>query len=124
MSYFSEISVRAPGSDDPYEDKCAPMFEESATVAVLEINGTIIPLSLSRVNDLITQVTDFSKTIFCYKCENFIMSRSGWRYGGSCKLEGKKRGKEITSELAGFECCVDCTHTCSDAVERSTPCDS
>ena len=119
----SEIDIRAPQYDDPYEDKCAPIFKEDATVAVLEINGTIIPLSLDRMNDLITKVTDFSKIIFCYKCENFIMSSSGWKYGGSCILEGKKRGKEITSKLAGYECCVDCTHTCPEAVERVS-CDS
>ena len=114
----SYIKLRAPESDDPYEDSNAPMFQENCTVAILDINGIRIPLSIDRVNDLINEVNEFSKIVFCYKCDKFIMSRSGFKYGGSCKLQAEKDGVFFNDALAGYRYAVDCTHTCKDAIPK------
>lgn len=108
----SEIAVRVPTYDDPSSDKCTPMFTNDRTVAILEINGITIPLSMARVNVLIDEINTFNNTIFCYKCNHFVMSKAGWNYGGSCKYEAEKHGKTITEENAGYDYCVDCMHTC------------
>lgn len=43
------------------------------------------------------------------------MSKSGWRYGGSCKKRAEKDGEIITEKDAGFNYCVDCMYTCENA---------
>lgn len=115
-----EIILRAANYDDPTEDHCSPMFSNDRTVAILEINGIMIPLSLDRVNNLIDKVNEFSNTIFCYKCEHFIMSKSGWNYGGSCKFDAEKEGKIITEENAGYSYCVDCMQTCTNCSAKGS----
>ena len=54
----------------------------------------------------------FDNTLFCHKCDNFVMSDSGWRYGGSCKKWAASDNKEITDTNAGFDYCVDCMQRC------------
>lgn len=112
----TDITLRTPECNDPIDDRCAPTFSNPRTVAVLDINGICIPLSLERLENLTTQVNEFNEKIYCYKCEYFVMSNSGWNYGGSCILEGIKHNIEITEKIAGYSCCVDCMHTCKDAI--------
>ena len=120
----NEINIRAADlRNDPTEDSCAPMFENPRTAAVLEINGINIPLCLVRLESLIDAIRQFAATVFCYKCEHFIMSNSGWNYGGSCKYQAQEHGDIVTEKLAGYNYCVDCMHTCPHAVEKNQ-CDS
>jgi hypothetical protein len=114
----SEITIRAPEFSDPITDKCSPVFTNDRAAAILEINGLVIPLSLERINKLISEVIEFKNIIFCYKCNNFIMSKSGWNYGGSCKLAAERNGKILTEKDAGFYYCTDCTNTCPDAIPK------
>lgn len=116
----TEIYLRVPEYDDPISDQCAPIFTNDRTVAVLEINGIRIPLSFDRVEDLISKVEEFKNTTFCYKCDYFIMSKSGWNYGGSCKLKGKRHDEDLNENNAGFIYCVDCMATCKDAIPKKT----
>ena len=114
-----EIHLRAVDLyNDPLEDECTPHFENKRTVAILEINGIKIPLSLTRLKNLIESVKLFDSTIFCYQCEHFIMSHSGWEYGGSCKLSAMRDGKTLNESCAGYSYCVDCMHTCEDALKK------
>lgn len=114
-----EIKLRAVDlRKEPIEDKCAPIFENNRTAAVLEINGIDIPLCLTRVQSLIDAINKFVATVFCYKCEHFIMSRSGWNYGGSCKHRAQENGVNITEKDAGYTYCVDCMYTCPYAMEK------
>ena len=113
------ITLTTPDQDDPIDDRCAPSFSNPRTVAILDINGIRIPLSMERLQNLTTQVKEFNEKVFCYMCDHFIMSRSGWNYGGSCKLQGKQYGKIINEVNAGFECCVDCMNTCKNAISTN-----
>ena len=115
----TDIMLTIPDQDDPIDDRCSPLFENPRTVAILDINGIRIPLSMIRLENLITQVKEFDEKIFCYKCEQFIMSRSGWNYGGSCKLKGKEYNISIAEENAGYDCCVDCMDTCKEATIKN-----
>ena len=116
----NEINLRAVDlREDPIEDKCAPIFENNCTAAVLEINGIGIPLCLTRLQSLIDAINKFAATIFCYKCDHFIMSRSGWNYGGSCKYQAQQHNDTVTELTAGYKYCVDCMHTCPHAIEKS-----
>ncbi len=115
----SEIIIRTPQAEDPTRDSCAPMFTNDRSAAILEINGIIIPLSLERLNDLVAKVEEFNNTIFCYKCNHFVMSKSGWNYGGSCKFDAEKQNVIITPELAGYRFCVDCMDTCPYAISKT-----
>ena len=110
----SEISIIPPDRNDPYEDNCAPLFENSRAIALLKINGITIPLSMERVKDLTEQLNSFNRTVFCYKCEHFIMSKSGWNYGGSCKLKALKDNYVLTENDAGYRYGTDCMDTCKE----------
>lgn len=86
-------------------------------MAVLSINNTKIPLCSDCINELTEKLKKFNETIFCYKCEEFVMSNSGWRYGGSCKRQQRlKSNIEITEENAGYISCVECMDTCEHAI--------
>lgn len=95
--------------NDSEYDSCG-----NTTVAVLKVNSMSIPLCMECIEELNTSLETFNNTIFCYKCENFIKSESGWKYGGSCK---KDRG--IEPKDAGYINCVECMHTCKDAVLKT-----
>lgn len=84
----------------------------NTVVAVLEINGTSILLSNYSVKELTESLEEFNNTIFCHKCNNFVMSQYGWNYGGSCQHKANKDGVLITKENAGYRYCVDCMDTC------------
>lgn len=85
----------------------------NTTVAILNINGIKIPLCEICIKELSESLKKFNDTIFCYMCKNFIMSRSGWSYGGSCMKDGK-----VEIEDAGYVSFVSCMDTCNDAIER------
>ena len=100
------IEIRPVGYEDSDYDSCG-----STTVAVLQVDCIKIPLCNECVNELNESLTKFNNTIFCHKCKHFIMSQWGSKYGGSCQKDG-----EISIENAGYVNCVDCMHTCEDAV--------
>lgn len=95
-------------TDEDY-DSCG-----NTTIATLRMNGIKIPLCSECIEELTESLDVFNNTIFCHKCEKFIMSESGWRYGGSCRKD-----KEVESKDAGYICCVDCMDTCKDAIIKS-----
>lgn len=105
--------IRAATYEDKEYGSCG-----STTIAVLEIDQITIPLCRDCAQKLIESIDIFNNTTFCYQCDHFIMSNSGWRYGGSCKLKASKDGKEITEKDAGFNYCTDCMKTCKDAVRK------
>ena len=79
------VEFRASNWEDKEYDSCG-----NTTVAALEINSMTIPLCMDCVEELIQHVDVFKNTIFCYQCNHFICSESGWKYGGSCKLKALK----------------------------------
>lgn len=97
----------------PYTYEDGPEFDNcgNTTIALLNINNIIIPLCNECLSDINKSLEEFNNTIFCYKCKKFIMSESGWRYGGSCRKE-----KDIDIKDAGFVNCKDCMGTCKDAI--------
>lgn len=98
--------------DEDY-DSCG-----NTTHAILKINSIKIPLCRECLDELLQSVEKFNNTIFCHQCNHFIMSNSGWRYGGSCKKQAEKDGKIVLEKDAGFNYCVDCMGTCKEAVRR------
>ena len=94
--------------DDEY-DSCG-----NTTVAILKVDRIAIPLCMNCLNELNESLSEFNNTTFCYQCEKFIMSRSGWRYGGSCRKD-----KDIELKDAGYINCRDCMDTCKDAIAKS-----
>lgn len=96
--------------DEDY-DSCA-----NTTIAVLKINGIKIPLCGKCVESLSNSLKKFNDTIFCHMCNNFVMSKSGWRYGGTCLNElSEDQRKNFNPKDAGYICRVDCMNTCSNA---------
>jgi hypothetical protein len=93
--------------DEEY-DSCG-----STTVAILTVDRIKIPLCMNCLNELNESLSEFNNTIFCYMCEKFIMSKSGWKYGGSCRKD-----KDIELKDAGYINCVDCMYTCKDAIRK------
>lgn len=100
------IEIKPVDYEDEKYDSCG-----NTTHAVLGINKMKIPLCSDCLQELNESLKQFNNTIFCYKCSNFIMSKWGWNYGGSCKKD-----EDISIEDAGYINCVDCMHTCGDAV--------
>lgn len=100
------IEVRPVDYEDEEYDSCG-----NTTHAVLKINGIKIPLCDKCLQELNQSLKQFNNTTFCYKCTNFIMSKWGWKYGGSCKKD-----RDIELKDVGFINSVDCMHTCKDAV--------
>lgn len=100
------IELNAVTYDDEKYDSCG-----NTTIAVLKVNSIKIPLCNECLNELNVSLSTFNNTIFCHKCKYFIMSKSGWDYGGSCRKNG-----EIEITDAGYINCVDCMNTCKDAI--------
>ena len=100
-----EINPSNKYNDEEF-DSCGNL-----AMAVLKIDNIKIPLCNRCINELNESLSEFNNTVFCYKCKHFIMSSSGWRYGGSCRKD-----KEIKLRDAGYINCVDCMDTCKDAV--------
>lgn len=103
------IEVRPVNYEDEQYDSCG-----NTTIAVLKVDRIAIPLCRHCLDELNESLSEFNNTIFCYQCEKFIMSNSGWNYGGSCNKDGN-----IRPENAGFENCRDCMSTCKDAVAKN-----
>lgn len=99
--------------DDPDYDNCG-----STTMAILKVNNITIPLCESCVNDLIVDIEKYVNTTFCHQCDEFIMSSSGFRYGGSCKYQAREKGEEISEKDAGYKFCVNCLDTCTHALPK------
>lgn len=87
----------------------------NTTIATLSVNHIKIPLCRKCLDELLESVEKFKNTIFCHQCDHFIMSSSGWNYGGSCKKKAELDGKEITYKDAGYSYCVGCMDTCQYA---------
>lgn len=104
------IEINPAQFEDEKYDLCG-----STTVAVLKVDRIKIPLCMECLDELNKSLSTFNNTIFCYKCNHFVKSNSGWRYGGSCKKD-----REIDIKDAGYINCVDCMHTCKDAVLKQS----
>ena len=102
------IEIRPFSWEDEQYDSCG-----NTTVAVLKIDRITIPLCISCLEELNESLSEFNNTTFCYQCKNFIMSSSGWNYGGSCNKDRDVRLKD-----AGFINCKDCMSTCKDAAAK------
>ena len=84
----------------------------NTTHATLVINNIRIPLCGECIEELKEASERFNNTLFCHKCNNFVMNESGVMYGGSCKKWAEIDNKEITKENAGYSYCVDFMGTC------------
>lgn len=104
------VELRPNWYDDEDYDGCG-----NTAIAILEIDRIKIPLCQECIDQLNSSLEAFNNTVFCYKCNNFIMSDSGWRYGGSCKLLAEKDGKVLEQKDAGYLYCKDCMDSCKDA---------
>jgi hypothetical protein len=103
------IEIKPVDWEDEKYDTCG-----NTTKAILKIDRISIPLCEHCLEELNESLSVFNNTIFCYQCKHFIMSRSGWSYGGSCKKD-----KDIKPEDAGFTNCRDCMNTCKDAIKNT-----
>jgi hypothetical protein len=101
-----EIVLRDYNSYEGY-DACG-----NTTHAVLQVGTIRIPLCEECINELTESLNKFNNTIFCYKCDNFVMSQYGFNYGGSCKHKAALNGGHVTKENAGYDYCVSCMDTC------------
>ena len=83
-------------------DRCG-----NTTVAILTHgeNAVTIPLCSECLSELRNSLIKYDNTIFCHQCNNFVMSDSGWKYGGRCNKHNKD---------------VDCINTCEDATSKET----
>lgn len=102
------IEIEAKGYEDEQFDGCG-----NTTHAVLKVNGIKIPLCDTCIEELTESLAKFNNTVFCHKCEKFIMSPYGWNYGGSCTKDG-----EIKPENVGYINCKSCMDTCKEAVPK------
>ena len=102
------VEIRPVNWEDEQYDSCG-----NTTRAVLKIDRITIPLCSTCLEELNESLQEFNNTTFCYQCEHFIMSHSGWNYGGSCNKD-----KDIKSEEAGYIHCKDCMNTCKDAIAK------
>jgi len=95
----------------PYT-KCSCGGDSVLTLSIQD--GINISLCLECVTKLTTRLETFNNTIFCYKCSNFIMSRSGWNYGGSCKRYARIDNYELTESDIGYKYYTECMDTCNE----------
>lgn len=83
------------------------------TTAILKVDKIKIPLCDGCVTNLIKDLILFNKKIFCCNCEYFIMSKSGWNYGGICRKERK-----IEPRDTGYIRHVNCMDSCECGEKR------
>jgi hypothetical protein len=102
------IEIRPFSWEDEQYDSCG-----NTTVAVLKVGRITIPLCMTCLEELSESLSEFNNTTFCYQCKNFIMSRDGWNYGGSCNKDG-----DVELKNAGFINCKDCMSTCKYAAPK------
>lgn len=105
------IEINPVSYNDSEYDCCG-----NETIASIHINNIKIPLCDECVKELTQSLYKFNNTVFCHKCKEFVMSKSGWKYGGSCRRKAKLNNEIITEKNAGYNYCVDCMDTCKDAV--------
>ena len=108
------MEIKAPSYDSPRLDFCG-----NTTMAMLEHNGLSIALCSECLESLTESLKAYNNTIFCYKCDNFIMSKSGWEYGGSC-LKNLKDKSTFDPNDAGYVKFKACVETCDDAVLKNS----
>lgn len=106
------MEIKAPNYDSTILDACG-----NTTVAEVHYNAMRIPLCQECLNSLRESLKVYDDTIFCYKCTNFIMSRSGWSYGGSC-LKSLDDRTEFNPNDAGYINCKNCMDTCDYAISK------
>ena len=93
------------------EDYCSEHNCEA--VGTLKLNGVKVPLCMHCIEMLQEEVNEFLKPQYCFQCKYFIMSSSGWHYGGSCNIDGT-----IPAREAGYCNCRDCMDSCSKFEEE------
>ena len=103
------IEIKPFDWEDEKYDTCG-----NTTRAILKIDRISIPLCEYCLEELNESLSVFNNTIFCYQCKHFIMSRSGWSYGGSCN-----KNNDIEPKDAGYKNCRDCMNTCKDAIKTT-----
>lgn len=106
------MKIKAPDYNSNELDSCG-----KTTVAEVHYNSMRIPLCSDCLDSLRESLKLYDNTIFCHKCANFVMSRCGWHYGGSC-LKSLDNKTEFNPRDAGFINCKDCMDTCDDAVSK------
>ena len=89
----------------------------NTTVAEVHYNNMCIPLCSECLDSLRESLKVYDDTIYCYKCANFIMSRSGWNYGGSC-LKSLDDKTKFDPKDAGYLNCKDSMDTCDNAISK------
>lgn len=103
------IEIRPFNWEDEKYDSCG-----NTTRAILKVDRISIPLCETCLEELNSSLTEFNNTTFCYQCKHFIMSKSGWNYGGSCRKD-----RDIELKDAGYIHCRDCMDTCKNATPKT-----
>ena len=85
------------------------------TVAILKVDKIKIPLCDGCVTNLIRDLFLFNDKIFCYNCEYFIMSKSGWNFGGNCRRNERIESGDTDT---GYNNHVECMQSCEYAEKR------
>lgn len=108
------MEILEPSYEDNNYDSCG-----NITIAVVHYNSMTIPLCQECLDNLRESLKKYDNTIFCYKCNNFIMSESGWNYGGSCLKDLSKEDIEkFKKSYAGYYLYKKCLDTCDGAVPK------
>lgn len=104
------MEIKRPDYDSNELDACG-----NATVAEIHYNRMRIPLCRDCLDSLRKSLEIYDNTVFCHKCTNFVMSKSGWKYGGSC-LKSLDDKTKFDPKDAGYLYCTDCMDTCNDRI--------
>lgn len=106
------MEIKSPDYNSNKLDACG-----NTTIAEVYYNSARIPLCSNCLDSLRESLKAYDDTIFCYKCANFIMSKSGWNYGGSC-LKSLNDKTDFNPNHAGYLNYKECMDTCDDAVSK------
>jgi len=97
--------------EDKDHDACG-----NTTMAVIEIGDFMtIPLCSECLESLRNSLKEYDEKVFCYRCQHFKQSESGWNYGGSCCKD-----QEISDGDAGYINCKDNFSTCEHAIRKES----
>lgn len=110
------VEIYARRFESPEYDSCGNL-----TVAVMEINGILIPLCEECLNELNSELKRFNSIVFCYMCKHFIPNEAGHNYSGSCKKKAADAGYILKEEVIGYVFEADsmdmCEHACRETQE-------
>lgn len=104
------IELRPFNYNDEQYDNCG-----NTTHAILKVGTISIPLCDECIEDLKHCLSEYDKTIFCYKCNHFIPSMWGFSYNGSCKHRALKKLDTIEDDSIGYKYAVGSMETCQFA---------